>query len=104
MKTIDFITPPPSNKLSIFTKQRNKTTLGGVIFIIEIVAIILITFIYLFDHFNNLPYTIETNTIFETPVGVHNFNPDLFDKKTNFSFNIYTDYERARKSAINSIL
>ena len=97
MKTIDFITRPPSDKLSIFTQQRNKTTLGGVIFVIEIIAIILITFIYLFDHFNNLPYTIETNTIFETPVGVHNFNPDLFDKKTNFSFNIYTDYGKSKE-------
>jgi len=97
MKTIDFITPPPSNKLSIFTKQRNKTTLGGVIFIIEIVAIILITFIYLFDHFNNLPYTIETNTIFESGIAVHEFNGDVFDQKTNFSFNIYTDYTKSKE-------
>ena len=101
MKTIDFITRPPSDKLSIFTQQRNKTALGGVIFIIEIIAIILITFIYLFDHYNNLPYTIETNTIFETDVGVHNFNPDLFDQKKNFSFNIYTDYGKGTEVSDN---
>ena len=97
MKAIDFITRPPSDKLSIFTEQRNKTTLGGVIFLIEIIAILLITFIYLFDHFNNLPYTIESNTIIDSGAAVHEFNDDAFDQATNFSFHIYTDYRKTRE-------
>ena len=92
MKAIDFITRPPSNKITIFNQKRNKTKLGGAFFIIEIIAIILITFIYLFDHKNNLPYYIETNTIIDSGMGVYSHNEDLFDQKTNFTFNMYTDY------------
>ena len=93
MKKIDFISTSPSDKLSIFSESRNKTNLGGFVFVIEIISIFLIFFIYLFDHFNNLPYTIETNTIFETKSGVINpYNEKLFDKEMKFDFNIYTDY------------
>ena len=97
MKAIDFITRPPSDKLSIFAQQRNKTTLGGVIFLIEIIAILLITFIYLFDHFNNLPYIIESNTIIDSGAAVHEFHEDTFDQETNFSFKIYTDSGKIRE-------
>ena len=92
MKKIDFLSQPPSNKLSIFSRQRNKTSLGGVIFIIEIIAIILIIFIYLFDFFTNIKYTIETNTIFELKAGVYNINPEQFDEEKKFDFKIFTDY------------
>ena len=66
MQKIDFLSLPPSNKLSIFNQRKNKTQLGGSIFIIEIIAIILITFIYLFDHFKTSSYTIESNEIIQT--------------------------------------
>ena len=97
MKAIDFITRPPSDKITIFNQKRNKTKLGGAFFIIEIIAIILITFIYLFDHKNNLPYNIETNTIIDSGMGVYSHKEDLFDQKTNFTFNIYTDYGKSNE-------
>ena len=97
MKAIDFITRPPSNKITIFNQKRNKTKLGGAFFIIEIIAIILITFIYLFDHKNNLPYNIETNTIIDSGMGVYSHKEDLFDQKTNFTFNMYTDYGKSNE-------
>ena len=94
MQKIDFLSLPPSNKLSIFNQRKNKTQLGGSIFIIEIIAIILITFIYLFDHFKTSSYTIESNEIFQTYANAKfSYETDeRFDQATNFTFNIVTDY------------
>ena len=94
MQKIDFLSLPPSNKLSIFNQRKNKTQLGGSIFIIEIIAIILIIFIYLFDHFKTSSYTIESNEIFQTYANAKfSYETDeRFDQATNFTFNIVTDY------------
>ena len=96
MKKVDFLSQPPSNKLSIFSEERNKTHLGGAILILEIIIMILIAFIYLFDHKTNAHYSIETNTIFETKVGVYdNSNykdSENFDKETQFNFQILSNY------------
>lgn len=99
MNAIDFMTRPPSDKITIFSQKRNKTKLGGTFFIIEIIAIILITFIYLFDHFKNLPYSIETNTIIDSGMAVFDSKEDYnsFDPKTNFTFNLYTDYGKDKE-------
>ena len=95
MEKIDFLSQPPSNKLSIFNQQRSKTSIGGAIFIIEIIAIFLITFIYLFDHFNVLPYNIETNSIFIPHIAVYQTKDleERFDKEKTFTFNIRTDFQ-----------
>ena len=92
MKVIDFMSRPPANKFAIFSQGRNKTNFGAVIFLIEIIAIILITFIFLFDYRTNANYTIEYSYFFETNAGVYN-NPDSrFDQKKKFNFQLYTDY------------
>ena len=91
MQKIDFLSLPPSNKLSIFNQRKNKTQLGGSIFIIEIIAIILITFIYLFDHFKTSSYTIESNEIIQTSKLLDETD-ERFDQAKKFTFNIVTDY------------
>ena len=91
MQKIDFLSLPPSNKLSIFNQRKNKTQLGGSIFIIEIIAIILITFIYLFDHFKTSSYTIESNEIIQTSKLLDETD-ERFDQAKKFTFNIITDY------------
>jgi len=94
MQQIDFLSLPPSNKLSIFNQRKNKTRFGGSIFLIEIIAIILIIFIYLFDHFKTSTYVIESNEIFQTyKDAMHSLETDKrFDPMTYFTFNIFTDY------------
>ena len=94
MKKIDFLSLTPSNKLSIFNRNRNKTSIGGFMFIIEMVAIFLITFIYLFDHFNTAPYNIQSNNIFQTDIDVYDTKllDERFDQEINFTFNLKNDY------------
>ena len=93
MKVIDFISRPPSNKFAIFSKGRNKTNFGAAIFLIEIIAIILITFIFLFDYKTNTSYKIEYSYFFETNAGVYNKLDNRFDQETKFNFKLLTDYD-----------
>ena len=57
MNNLDFLSGPPN--IFIFQKQSNKTTFGGVLFLIYIIIMIGITFIYIMDYIYNEKYTIE---------------------------------------------
>ena len=95
MKVIDLISQPPANKFSIFSQERNKTPVGGCIFIIEILAIISIIFIFLFDHYKNDLYTIEYSKKFITrAIGAWNTADadERFDKELKFNFKLSTHY------------
>ena len=56
MNNLDFLSSSPN--IFIFQKQSNKTTFGGVLFLIYIIIMIGITFIYIMDYIYNEKYTI----------------------------------------------
>ena len=54
MRRIDFISQSP--QLSIFKEGANKTILGGVLYLIYIIVLLLLAIIYIFDYFSNEKY------------------------------------------------
>ena len=95
MKAIDLLSQPPANKFSIFSEKRNKTPVGGCIFIIEILIIISIIFIFLFDHYKNDLYKIEYSNKFITRAKGSWDTADAderFDQELKFNFELSTDY------------
>ena len=54
MRRLDFISQGP--QLSIFKAGSNQTNLGGVLYLIYILVLILLAIIYFFDYFNNEKY------------------------------------------------
>ena len=54
MRRIDFISQGP--QLSIFKEDANKTNLGGILYLIYIIVLILLAIIYLFDYISNEKY------------------------------------------------
>ena len=64
MKNFDFLSHPPN--IFIFKKYSNKTTFGGVLFLIYITIMIGITFIYIIDYLYNEKYIIEYSSYFNT--------------------------------------
>ena len=102
MKTIDLLSQPPSNIFSIFSEQRNKTRLGGCFFIIEIIAIIAIIFIFLFDHYSNDSYRIEYSRKFKTgALGTYDNSELLFDQEIKFNFDLVNGYYTNNKLSDN---
>ena len=64
MRRLDFISGSP--QLNIFKEGANKTNLGGALYLIYIIVLILLGIIYLFDYFSNDKYQfnytlVETN-------------------------------------------
>ena len=64
MRRLDFISGSP--QLNIFKEFTNRTNLGGALYLIYIVVLILLAIIYLFDYFSNDKYQfnytlVETN-------------------------------------------
>ena len=54
MRRLDFISGSP--QLNIFKEFTNRTNLGGALYLIYIVVLILLAIIYLFDYFSNDKY------------------------------------------------
>ena len=95
MKALDFLSESPFSKLSIFNKKRNKTNLGGFIVLFELISILLLIFIFLYDHFNIDSYSIQYTSVFDVDSSVNFKNPkefEKFDLKKNFTFELETDY------------
>ncbi len=94
MKSIDLLSQPPANVFSIFSERRNRTNLGGCIFIIELIAIIAIIFIFLFDHYNTALYKIEYSKKYITQAfGIDKADMDeRLDEEKKFNFKLTTDY------------
>ena len=57
MRRIDFISQGP--QLSIFKEDANKTNLGGFLYLVYIIVLILLAIIYLFDYFSNEKYEFD---------------------------------------------
>ena len=61
MRTLDLISGSP--KLNIFREGANKTNLGGTLYLIYILVLILLTIVYLFDYFSNEKYHFNFNIV-----------------------------------------
>ena len=57
MRKLDFLSQPPH--IYIFQQNSNKTTFGGVIFILFIFVMIFISLLYIFDYILNEKFEIE---------------------------------------------
>ena len=57
MNCLDFLSESP--KLFIFQKEANKTNLGGVLFLLYIIIMILISLFYIVKYINNDKYIFE---------------------------------------------
>ena len=95
MKAIDFISESPFSKLTIFNKKRNKTNLGGFIVLFELISILLLIFIFLYDHINFDRYSIQYTSVFKVGADVKNTKDKIFERfdlNKNFTFELQTDY------------
>ena len=57
MRNLDFLSNSPN--IYIFKERTNKTTFGGVLFLIYIIIMMIISLIYIIDYFVNDKYIIE---------------------------------------------
>ena len=64
MRKIDFISKSP--QLFIFQNGANQNNLGGILFLIYLVILLLLTIVYLYDYLNNDKYQFNYNLITET--------------------------------------
>ena len=64
MRKIDFISQGP--QLSIFKEDANKTNLGGFLYLIYIIVLILLAIIYLFDYISNEKYEYDYTLVKRT--------------------------------------
>ena len=64
MRRIDFISQGP--QLSIFKEDANKTNLGGVLYLIYIIVLVLLAIIYFFDYFSNEKYEYDYTLVKRT--------------------------------------
>ena len=55
MRKLDFISKSPN--FYIFKESANKTNLGGVLFLVHIIIIVLLAIVYFYDYFKNEKYT-----------------------------------------------
>jgi len=61
MRRLDFISGSP--QLNIFKEGANKTNLGGTLYLIYILVLILLAIVYLFDYFSNEKYDFNYNIV-----------------------------------------
>ena len=59
MNALDFINDSP--RVYIFQKSSNKTNLGGILTLLYLIILALITFVYLYDYFENYYNKFEVN-------------------------------------------
>ena len=101
MRNLDFLSYSPN--IYIFKEKSNKTTFGGVLFLIYIIIMLFISLMYIIDYSLNDKYTIETSTYLNLATQ-ENMNPfSYFDSihqnnsETNplidISFNLYKTNE-----------
>ena len=70
MRRLDFISKAPN--FFIFKEGANKTNLGGFLYMVYIIIILLLAILYFFDYFTNVKYQFNYTLVKE------NQNEDLF--------------------------
>ena len=96
MNYLDFFSQPP--KMYIFQKNSNKTTFGGVLFLIYMIIMIIISLIYILDYFLNDKFIIEYSSYLNPNKGssnifsyldIYNSSISEYNPLINVSFNIF---------------
>ena len=88
MKSLDFISKSP--KLSIFREGSNKTTLGGVLYWIYIIILILLAVVYILNYFSQEKY-IFNYTLVKHSLGKYMELGENEEKLAKFNANL--DYQ-----------
>ena len=85
MKKLDFISGTP--KISIFREGANKTNLGGTLFFIYIIILVLLAIVYLFNYFSHDKYEYNYTSIKKS------YNDNNFLEKEEQKSMLYTEME-----------
>jgi hypothetical protein len=104
MNYLDFLSQPPT--MFIFQKDSNKTTFGGVLFLIYIIIMIIISLIYILDYFLNDKFIIEYSSYLNSYIkessniysylDIYNSSVSEYNPILNVSFNIFKTNESYR--------
>ena len=86
MRRLDFISGSP--QLNIFREGANKTNLGGALYLIYILVLILLAIIYIFDYFSNEKYEFDY-TLVKTDIKDKKLQQD---EEMNSMLNVNIDY------------
>ena len=104
MNYLDFLSQPPT--MFIFQKNSNKTTFGGVLFLIYIIIMIIISLIYIIDYFLNDKFIVEYSSYLNynnkesssafSYLDIYNSSVSEYNPIINVSFNIFKANESNR--------
>ena len=109
MNSLDFLSEPPN--LFIFKKKTNKTFVGGILFLIYILVMILISLVYILDYAFNEKYNYEALTFYnhiDNSTEKENMDKDdELNPYLNFSINLNYDnigfFDNSNKENITPI-
>jgi len=104
MNYLDFFSQPPT--MLIFQKNSNKTTFGGVLFLIYMIIMIIISLIYILDYFLNDKYIVEYSSYLNSNnkessslfsyLDIYNSSISEYNPIINVSFNIFKANESSK--------
>ena len=104
MNYLDFFSQPPT--MFIFQKNSNKTTFGGVLFLIYMIIMIIISLIYILDYFLNDKYIVEYSSYLNSNnkessslfsyLDIYNSSISEYNPIINVSFNIFKANESSK--------
>ena len=90
MRSIDFLSPSP--KVFIFQNKANHTSWGGFFFLIYMIIMLVISFIYIFEHFSNEAYQIQyalIDNFYSSDKSQYIKDDEYYYPNLNFSFEIF---------------
>ena len=91
MRKLDFISAAPN--LSIFKSGANKTNLGGVLFFIYIIILILLAVIYCYDYINQESYSFEYTLVKNLTKKIENEQAEsIANTEVDFLFSLKKDF------------
>lgn len=99
MRKLDFLSQPP--QIYIFQQNSNKTTFGGVIFILFIFVMIFISLLYIFDYILNEKFEIEYSRYY-SPITEERRELLDSDPELNPQMNFFFDGSRYIKNNYSS--
>ena len=104
MRRLDFISGSP--QLNIFREGANKTNLGGTLYLIYILVLILLAIIYIFDYFSNEKYEFDY-TLVKTDINNQKLKEDeemnsMLNAKIDYFFWLSKDDSRPARNILSN--
>ena len=101
MRRLDFISKAPN--FSIFKEGANKTNLGGVLFMIYIIIILLLALVYFFDYFTNEKYQFDYSLV-KGDENNNTFLKNMEKVELNYIVNLEVDNQKQLYFNKNTII